>query len=75
VPRPFNGRLGIVTQSEGAQTTLHWLRDDDAPRHAGEYFSQMSTLHPDEKDQTRRVASGVTEPARARSQACRGDAT
>jgi hypothetical protein len=32
---------------DGAQTQLHCLLDDDAPRHSGEYFSQTSILYPD----------------------------
>ena len=50
VMRPFSGLLGMVSWDEGAQTTLHCLLDDDAPQHSGEYFSQMSTLYPNEEN-------------------------
>jgi retinol dehydrogenase-13 len=41
--RPF------VTNSneESAQTTLHCLLSDDAPKHSGAYFSQQSVLYRD----------------------------
>lgn len=51
VLRPFSGPLGIVTPFEGAQTTLHCLLDDDAPKHSGEYFSQNSVLYPNPENQ------------------------
>ncbi len=44
--RPFSGLLGIMSQEDGAQTTLHCLLDDDAPMHNGAYFSQNSILYP-----------------------------
>lgn len=44
--RPFSGILGTMSWYEGAQTTLHCLLDDDAPKHSGEYFSQNSILYP-----------------------------
>jgi len=50
VLRPLAGPLGTMNGFEGAQTTLHCLLDDDAPRHSGEYFSQNSNFYPDPKD-------------------------
>ncbi len=44
--RPFSGFLGVMSPYDGAQTTLHCLLDDDAPRHSGAYFSQNSILYP-----------------------------
>ncbi|MEE4195079.1 MAG: SDR family oxidoreductase [Anaerolineae bacterium] len=44
--RPFAGALGTMSWFEGAQTSLHCLLDDDAPKHSGEYFSQNSILYP-----------------------------
>lgn len=44
--RPFSGLLGIMSPEDGAQTTLHCLLDDDAPKHNGAYFSQNSILYP-----------------------------
>ena len=46
VLKPFSGLLGMMSAEDGAQTTLHCLLDDDAPRHSGEYFSQNSILYP-----------------------------
>ena len=46
VLRPFSGLLGVMGPYDGAQTTLHCLLDDDAPRHNGAYFSQNSILYP-----------------------------
>lgn len=48
--RPFSGLLGTVSWSEGAQTTLHCLLDDDAPNHSGEYYSQNSILYPNKEN-------------------------
>ena len=45
--RPFSGLLGMMSADDGAQTQLHCLLDDDAPKHSGEYFSQNSILYPD----------------------------
>ncbi len=50
VLRPFSRFLGIVSPNDGAQTTLHCLLDDDAPKHTGEYYSQMSILYPNRSD-------------------------
>ncbi len=50
VMRPFSGLLGMVSWDEGAQTTLHCLLDDEAPRHSGAYFSQMGLLYPNRAD-------------------------
>jgi NAD(P)-dependent dehydrogenase (short-subunit alcohol dehydrogenase family) len=47
VLRPFSGVLGMMSATDGAQTQLHCLLDDDAPRHSGEYYSQNSILYPD----------------------------
>jgi NAD(P)-dependent dehydrogenase (short-subunit alcohol dehydrogenase family) len=48
--RPFAGVLGTMSWFEGAQTTLHCLLDDEAPKHNGEYFSQISIFYPDPED-------------------------
>ena len=45
--RPFSGLMGIMSPYDGAQTTLHCLLDEDAPKHNGAYFSQNSILYPD----------------------------
>jgi retinol dehydrogenase-13 len=47
VLRPFSGVLGMMSADDGAQTQLHCLLDDDAPRHSGGYYSQNSILYPD----------------------------
>jgi NAD(P)-dependent dehydrogenase (short-subunit alcohol dehydrogenase family) len=47
VLRPFSGVLGLMSATDGAQTQLHCLLDDDAPKHSGEYYSQNSILYPD----------------------------
>ena len=44
--RPFSGLLGILSPHDGAQTTLHCLLDEDAPKHNGAHFSQNSILYP-----------------------------
>ena len=44
--RPFSGILGTMSWFEGAQTSLHCLLDDDAPKHNGEFYSQNSILYP-----------------------------
>ena len=48
--KPFSGPLGMVSWFEGAQTTLHCLLDDEAPKHSGKYFSQTGILYPDKQD-------------------------
>lgn len=48
--RPFSGLLGMMSAEEGAQTTLHCLLDDEAPKHSGAYYSQNSILYPDKAD-------------------------
>jgi NAD(P)-dependent dehydrogenase (short-subunit alcohol dehydrogenase family) len=50
IMRPFSGLLGMMSWFEGAQTTLHCLLDDDAPKHSGEYYSQNSILYPNKKN-------------------------
>src|SRR5262249_48200979 len=47
VLRPFRGLLGMMSAADGAQTQLHCLLDDDAPKHSGDYYSQNSILYPD----------------------------
>ena len=46
VMRPFSGVLGMMSANDGAQTQLHCLLDDDAPKHSGAYYSQNSILYP-----------------------------
>lgn len=48
--RPFGGLMGLMGPDEGAQTQLHCLLDDDAPKHNGAYFSQNSIFYADEDD-------------------------
>jgi NAD(P)-dependent dehydrogenase (short-subunit alcohol dehydrogenase family) len=48
--RPFAGALGTMSWYEGAQTSLHCLLDDDAPKHSGEFYSQNSILYPNEEN-------------------------
>ncbi len=50
--RPFSGVLGTMSWFEGAQSTLHCLLDDDAPKHSGEYFSQNRIFYPDPEDRS-----------------------
>jgi NAD(P)-dependent dehydrogenase (short-subunit alcohol dehydrogenase family) len=44
--RPFSGVLGMMSAKDGAQTQLHCLLDDDAPKNSGQYYSQNSILYP-----------------------------
>lgn len=44
--RPFTGSLSDSNE-ESAQTSLHCLLSDDAPKHSGAYFSQSSVLYRD----------------------------
>ena len=48
VMRPLS-RLVSDSNEESAQTTLHCLLSDDAPRHSGAYFSQWSILYRDKE--------------------------
>lgn len=48
--RPFARLLGTMSPFDGAQTSLHCLLDDDAPKHNGKFFSQNSILYPDKKN-------------------------
>ena len=50
VMRPFSGMLGTMNWFEGAQTTLHCLLDDDAPKNSGAYYSQTSILYEKKAD-------------------------
>lgn len=50
VMRPFSGLLGLLSNEDGAQTTLHCLLDDDVPNHNGAYYSQNSILYADRKN-------------------------
>lgn len=46
--RPFVNAMGMTDSSEeSAQTSLHVLLSDDAPKHSGAYFSQSSVLYRD----------------------------
>ena len=49
VLRPFARRLTLLSNQDAAQTSLHCLLDDEAPRHSGEYFSQNSILYADKE--------------------------
>jgi light-dependent protochlorophyllide reductase len=49
VMKPFSGLLTMMSNEDAAQTTLHCLLDDEAPRHSGEYFSQKSILYSDKE--------------------------
>ncbi len=46
IMRPFT-RFVSDSNEQSAQTTLHCLLSDDAPRHSGAYFSQSSVLYRD----------------------------
>jgi NAD(P)-dependent dehydrogenase (short-subunit alcohol dehydrogenase family) len=48
--RPLAGLFGTMTWFEGAQTSLHCLLDDDAPKHSGAYYSQNSILYPNKEN-------------------------
>jgi NAD(P)-dependent dehydrogenase (short-subunit alcohol dehydrogenase family) len=48
--RPFSGLLTMMSNEDAAQSTLHCLLDDEAPRHSGEYFSQKSILYADKRN-------------------------
>ena len=50
VMRPFSGMLGTMDWFEGAQTTLHCLLDDDAPKNSGAFYSQTSILYQNKED-------------------------
>lgn len=50
VMRPFGGLMGLMGPVEGAQTQLHCLLDDDAPKHSGEFYSQNAIFYEDKKD-------------------------
>ena len=48
--RPFVNGLGMTdSNEESAQTSLHVLLSDDAPKHSGGYFSQSSVLYRDKE--------------------------
>jgi retinol dehydrogenase-13 len=46
IARPFTRSMSDSTE-ESAQTSLHVLLSDDAPKHSGAYFSQSSILYRD----------------------------
>jgi hypothetical protein len=50
--RPFSGLLTMMSAEDGAQTQLHCLLDDDAPKHSGEYFSQNGILYPNKENRS-----------------------
>ena len=50
VMRPFSGLMGLMGPEEGAQTQLHCLLDDHAPKHSGAYFSQNAIFYADKDD-------------------------
>jgi retinol dehydrogenase-13 len=45
---PFT-RMATDSNEESAQTSLHVLLSDDAPKHSGAYFSQASVLYSDKE--------------------------
>ncbi len=49
VLRPFSPLLTLMSNEDGAQTSLHCLLDDDAPSHSGAYFSQNGILYSDKE--------------------------
>lgn len=50
ITKPIFAMLNISDSSwESAQTSLHCLLSDDAPKHSGEYFSQHSVLYRDKE--------------------------
>jgi hypothetical protein len=48
IMRPFT-RFMTDSNEESAQTSLHCLLSDDAPKHSGAYFSQHSVLYRDKE--------------------------
>ena len=64
VLRPFGGLMGLMSAADGAQTQLHCLLDDDAPKHSGEYYSQNSVFYTDKKEPPGRLADAIAQPAR-----------
>jgi retinol dehydrogenase-13 len=46
IMRPFTRGMSD-SNKEAAQTSLHVLLSDDAPKHSGAYFSQSSVLYGD----------------------------
>ncbi len=44
---PFSPLLGIMSNEDGAQASLHCILDDKVPEHNGEYYSQNSILYAD----------------------------
>lgn len=48
--RPFGWLIGLMSPEDGAQTQLHCLLDDDAPKHSGEYFSQNAIFYANKED-------------------------
>ena len=46
IMRPFTRGMSDSSE-EAAQTSLHVLLSDDAPKHSGAYFSQSSVLYRD----------------------------
>lgn len=48
--RPFGGLMGLMGPEEGAQTQLHCLLDNNAPKHTGEYFSQNAIFYANKED-------------------------
>ena len=50
IMRPFARFLGTMSPFDGAQTTLHCLLDDEAPRYNGKFFSQNSIFYPNKEN-------------------------
>ena len=50
IMRPFTRGMSDSSE-EAAQTSLHVLLSDDAPKHSGAYFSQSSVLYRDRECQ------------------------
>lgn len=47
VLRPLGPLITMISNEDGAQTTLHCLLDDDAPAHSGAFFAQATIVFKD----------------------------
>lgn len=48
--RPLGGLIGLMGPEDGAQTQLHCLLDDEAPKHTGAYYSQNAIFYASRED-------------------------